>query len=341
MQPFVTLIIPAFNEQAYIGKVLDQLLSQNYPKENVEILVADGGSKDGTREIVEKYSMGNTRVRLLINEKQYVPYALNMGIREAKGALIFIIGSHAEYSGDYITKLVESSYALNADNVGGLCSAQPPDSSLKSLAIAKALSCPFGVGNAHFRIGSKGIKRVDTVTFGCYRRGVFEKIGLFDEELIRNQDDEFNARLVKAGGSIYLIPDVSVTYYTRNKIKSVIRMFYQYGLFKPLVSYKIGKPTTLRQLVPLAFTLFLLVFPPAILLHPFFAILLVSGLGIYLLTDLAYSISLCRASSEWKLIFYLPWLFFLLHLAYGWGYLRGIFIFLFLKRRRREIQSSR
>ncbi len=341
MQPFVTLIIPAFNEQAYIGKVLDQLLSQDYPSENVEILVADGGSKDGTREIVEQYAMGNTRVRLLINEKQYVPYALNMGIREAKGALIFIIGSHAEYPGNYISKLVESSHALNADNVGGLCSARPPDSSLKSMSIAKALSCPFGVGNAHFRIGSKDIKRVDTVTFGCYRREVFEKIGMFDEELIRNQDDEFNARLVKAGGSIYLIPDVSVTYYTRNKIKSVIRMFYQYGLFKPLVSYKIGKPTTVRQLVPLAFTLFLLIFPPAMLLHPVFACLFAAGLGIYLLTDLIYSISLCRDASEWRLIFYLPWLFFILHLAYGWGYLRGIFVFILLKRRRQEILSSR
>jgi len=339
--PVVSLIIPAFNEEKYIGTVLGQLLAQDYPPGKMEILVMDGGSSDRTREIVNGFAEKNPGIRLLINERQYVPFALNLGIREAIGDPVLIIGSHSEYPPDYITRLVSASGELKADNVGGLCVARPPDDTVKSLAIAKAISCPFGVGNAHFRIGSKTIKKVDTVTFGCYRRSVFDKIGFFDEELIRNQDDEFNARLAKSGGSIYLIPDVSVTYFTRDKVKSIVRMFYQYGLFKPLVSYKIGKPTTMRQMVPPAFTLFLILCPLGIWIHPYFAYLLAAGLGSYILADLGYTLSLSYAASQGRLVFYLPWLFFLLHISYGWGYLKGMFAFLVLRKRKKEILSSR
>ena len=182
---------------------------------------------------------------------------------------------------------------------------------------------------------------MDTVTFGCYKRSVFDRIGLFDESLLRNQDDEFNARLVKNGGTIYLIPDIFVTYYTRSSVKSIRKMFYQYGLFKPFVSMKIGKPTTIRQLVPFIFVLFLLTFIPMAMISNVAAALFALGMGIYILADLTFSVRVAIEAKRFGLLLFLPWLFFLIHLAYGWGYLRGIVKFLILHQEIKTIAHTR
>lgn len=339
--PFVSLIIPTFNEEKYIGNILEQMLQQDYPFSKMEILVADGNSKDKTQEIVKKYSGENPQIRLLINEKQYVPFALNLGIKESKGEYILILGAHSSYPKNYISALINASISLDADNVGGLCIGKAPDNQVRSIAIAAALASPFGVGNSLFRIGVNKITKVDTVTFGCYKRSVFDKIGLFDEELLRNQDDELNARLIKHKGSIYLLPDISVTYFTRNSIQSVLKMFYQYGFFKPLVSLKIGKPTTVRQLIPFLFVSFILVSLIAgIWIHKYWyllgaVMLLHTCMGIY------FSIRIVSMQKNPKLILYLPWLFFLLQFSYGWGYIRGILKFIVLGQRIKAVGSSR
>jgi glycosyltransferase involved in cell wall biosynthesis len=339
--PYVSLIIPTFNEERFIGPLLDKLLAQAYPPERLEILIADGLSKDKTPEIVLDYAQKHSMIRFLINDKRYVPFGLNLGIRSAKGELIIILGAHAEYPGDYVSKLVTASATLRADLVGGVTIASPADQSTKSLAIAKALSCSFGVGNSGFRIGANSVKQVDTVAFGCYRREVFEKVGFFDETLIRNQDDELSARIIKARGSIYLVPDIKVTYYTRSKIKEVIGMLYQYGLFKPLVSLKIGKHTSIRQLIPLVFVLFLIVSSAGFILDDFFGLVLAGGMIIYLLADLYFSLKLAMGCSKWGIMVYLPWLFFCMHCSYGWGYLRGIFHFIIFKKQKTHIEATR
>jgi len=339
--PFVSLVIPSYNEERFIGPLLDRLLSQDYPYDKLEILIADGRSSDKTRDIIRSYAEHCNFIRLLDNEKQYVPFALNLGIRAAKGELVIILGAHAEYPTDYVTKLVSASGSLKADLVGGLCIACPADQAVKSLAIAKALSCPFGVGFNTFRTGAASVKKVDTVAFGCYRRELFDKLGYFDESLIRNQDDEFSARIMRANGSIWLIPDIKVTYYTRSKVGEVIRMFYQYGLFKPLVSKKIGKSTSVRQLIPVSFLVFLAVSSLGFMFNRYFGFFLAGGLGLYLLTDLYFTLRLTAASSKRTIFLYLPWLFFMIHFSYGWGYLVGIFRFLVFNQEKRHIRSSR
>lgn len=339
--PFVSLIIPAFNEQEYIGNLLAQMLEQDYPIEKMEILVADGKSSDGTRAIVSEYSHRSPMIRLLNNEKQYVPFALNLGIRESKGDYIIILGAHSAYPANYISSLIRSSRKLNADNVGGLCIGNPPDPSTKSLAIARALSSPFGVGNAHFRIGSKEIRKVDTVTFGCYKRSVFDRIGYFDEELLRNQDDEFNARLNKNNGSVYLDPRISVTYFTRSSIRSVLRMFYQYGYFKPLVSLKTGKPTTVRQLVPFLFVSFMIVSLFAGIFNSGSLDLLLAVLLLHFTLGLYFAVKAAGEAKHPGVIVFLPWLFFLMQSAYGWGYIRGIFKFIILRQRAVAVADTR
>lgn len=163
--------------------------------------------------------------------------------------------AHCRYPSTYVTALVEWLDRSGADNVGGICRTLPGADTQRARAIAIALSHPFGVGNSHFRIGTSSAKWVDTVPFGCYRRSVFDRIGFFDEDLLKNQDDEFNQRLINNGGRILLVPEVIVDYYARDSIGKVARMYYQYGYFKPLVARKLGRVGTFRQVIPAAFVL--------------------------------------------------------------------------------------
>ena len=250
MKPTVSLIIPCRNEEHFIAKVIDDLLAQDYHKEKVEILIADGRSEDRTREIIAQKAASNATIKLVDNPEKIVPFGLNRAIKESKGEIIIRIDAHCEYPSNYISRLIEIHTSHKAANVGGVCDTLPGNESFTANAIAIATSHSFGVGNSYFRIGVTNITAVDTVPFGCFSRSLFDEIGLFDEDLVRNQDDEFNARIVNAGGKILLIPDLIIKYFARPSISKMTSMFYQYGLFKPLVNKKIGKTTTMRQLVP-------------------------------------------------------------------------------------------
>jgi glycosyltransferase involved in cell wall biosynthesis len=252
-RPLVTAVIPCRNEARYIGPCLESLIGCDYPEDRLEVLVCDGLSEDGTREIVAGYAARHSFIRLVDNPQRITPCAMNAGIREARGDVIMPMGAHAVYSRSYISQLVAALEETGADNVGGVLVTLPANGTPLARALAVGLSHPFGVGNSYFRIGAAERRLVDTVPFGCYRRAVFERIGVFDEELVRNQDDELNARLLKQGGRIMLIPEVVSHYYARGSLGQVARMFYQYGYFKPLAAWKVGHITTVRQLVPALF----------------------------------------------------------------------------------------
>lgn len=341
MVPFVSVIIPCFNEENYINRILDNVLEQDYQKDRMEVFVVDGNSKDRTQELILSKVKENPIIHLLINEKQYVPFARNLGISNASGEVIMFMDSHSSYPVNYISSLVDALYKLNADNVGGMLMNTAPDKFLTSTAIAIALSSPFGVGNAYFRIGSKTVKKVDTVTFGCYRRSVFDRIGLFDEELLRNADDEFNGRLIRHGGSIWLIPEIKITYYTRTSVKGLWKMYFQYGFFKPLVNVKLKKPATIRQFMPPGFVLFLFLFITGSFFSRWIFYCLTAGVCIYLLTNFLFSINAAVKSKRLLLLFFIPWLFLLLHIAYGWGYLAGIPKFVIFRGRKQTVSSNR
>src|SRR5213082_1370237 len=252
-RPLVTAVIPCRNEARYIGPCLDSLIRCDYPKERLEVLVCDGLSEDGTRDVVAGYAARHSFIRLVDNPRRITPCAMNAGIREAHGDVIMPMGAHAVYSASYISRLVAALEETGADNVGGVLVTLPANETALARALAVGLSHPFGVGNSYFRIGAAERRLVDTVPFGCYRRAVFDRIGVFDEDLVRNQDDELNARLLKQGGRIMLIPEVVSHYYARGSLGQVARMFYQYGYFKPLAAWKVGQIMTVRQLVPALF----------------------------------------------------------------------------------------
>lgn len=248
--PLVSIVIPCRNEEAYIERCLDSILASDYPADRMEILVADGGSTDRTRPILLRYAARHGSVTLLDNPAGTTPAGLNVAIRAASGDIVLRMDAHVLYPSDYISKLVVGLNESGADNVGGVLETLPAEDTPTARAIALAISHRFGVGNSHFRVGTRERREVDTVPFGCFRRQVFARVGMFDEELIRNQDDEFNFRLITRGGRVLLLPDVFCRYFARRSLNQLACMYYQYGYFKPLVARKVGRVMTVRQLVP-------------------------------------------------------------------------------------------
>lgn len=321
--PLVTVILPCRNEVRYIAACLDSILAASYPPDRLEILVVDGMSDDGTREAVTQYAAQHPRIKLLDNPTRIVPTALNVGIRAAAGDVIARMDAHVVYPPEYLPRLVAALEETGADNVGGCIVTLPADGTAVAQAIAIALGHPFGVGNSHFRIGARTARLVDTVPFGCYRREVFTRVGMFDEELVRNQDDEFNHRLVAKGGRIMLLPDVRAYYYARGSFAQVARMFYQYGAFKPLVARKVGRIMTVRQLVPAGFvtalvgtTLGALLWAPAGLAAAAIA-------GAYAAGVAACAIPVARRNGA-RCALALAAVFPVVHISYGIGFLRGL-----------------
>ena len=317
----LSVICPIYNEEKHIAACLNSILRQDFPKEELEVLLVDGMSTDRTREIVQQYTEQYPFIFLLDNPNRIVPTGLNIGIRVAQGDVIIRLDAHAIYPDNYFSVLVDKLFTLNADNVGGLCRTLPAKNTPVCEAIAAALSSPFGMGDSHFRIGTNKEMQVDTVPFGCFRREVFDKIGYFDEELVRNQDDEFNGRIIKYGGHIYLIPSVVIDYYGRDSIGKVAKMFYQYGLFKPLVNKKLGNPATVRQFFPFFFVIGLIVGFALCFVNTFFRILYFAVLVLYLFLAIYFSV---KQFKNIKKILLLIATFATIHVSYGWGYLRGM-----------------
>jgi glycosyltransferase involved in cell wall biosynthesis len=329
-KPFVSVIIPCRDEEKFIAQCLESVMANDYPKDRLEVLVIDGISEDGTRAIVEGYVKCYSFVRLFENPKKIAPTALNIGIAHAKGEIIMRMDAHNIYPTNYISGLVAWLEKRGADNVGGIWKIRPANDSPIAKAIAIGLSHPFGVGNAYYRIGLPEPRWVDTVPFGCYWRKVFDRLGLFDEELVRNQDDEFNHRLIKSGGRILLVPEVFSYYYARDSLRKLWNMYYQYGYFKPLVALKVGKVMTVRQLIPALFVL-------GLLGSTALAVWSWSGGLILLALVIAYTAAALSCSAVVAFTrgvmcaLGLSLVFPTLHLSYGLGFLKGILDFVILR----------
>jgi glycosyltransferase involved in cell wall biosynthesis len=340
----VSVIIPCRNEEKYIEKFIATLIAQDYSKdaqgdmegEIVEALFVDGLSTDRTGEIIGRYAQTYPFIRRISNPHLIVPAAMNMGIRQTRGDIIIRMDAHAEYPPDYISRCVEYLDKTGAENVGG------PIISISDTfcgkAIAAGMSSLFGVGNAKFRLGGfEGY--VDTVPFGAYRRDVFDRIGLFDTELVRNQDDELNYRLIKSGGKIYMASGIKSYYYPRDSIGKLWKQYYEYGYWKVRVIQKHRLPASWRHLVPGTFVLSLLITGLLALLDTRAAYLLAAIAGSYVFLTLFFSL---RIAAE-KGIRYLPLLpvvFGTLHISYGVGFLKGIWDFIAMKKQGKPVPQT-
>jgi succinoglycan biosynthesis protein ExoA len=328
-RPRVSVIIACRNEARTIAAVLDSVLNQQPPEGGMEVIIADGMSDDGTREILQKARSAQTRIKVLDNPGRIVSTGLNAGIRAAEGSVIVRMDAHTEYAPDYVRRCVKLLQSTGADNVGGPARTKPD--TYMERAIAAAYHSPFSVGGARFHdVGYEGY--VDTVTYGCWPRGAFEKYGYFDEELVRNQDDEHNLRIIRGGGKVWQSPEIGSWYRPRGSLRALFKQYMQYGYWKVRVIQKHKLPASWRHLVPAAFLLTLSLLALTAVLWPPGLWLLASVLGLYLLSILAASV-VTAARTRWSLLPALPFVFPCYHFGYGYGFLRGILDFVVLPKR--------
>jgi glycosyltransferase involved in cell wall biosynthesis len=324
-KPFVSVIIPCRNEVKYISKNIDSILKQNYEGE-IEVLIVDGLSDDGTRDIVEKYS--NAKVRLIDNPEKFTPHAMNIGVDISKGDIFIILGGHAYLDENFVRLNVES--LENDASIG--CSGGQIISIYENKIgeiISKAMSSSFGVGNVTFRTGGEA-GFVDTVAFGAYYKKVHYDIGKFDECLVRNQDDEYNFKLVKSGRKVFFDPRIISYYFVRGSFSKLYKQYFQYGYWKVYVNAKHKTITTLRQIVPLFFVLGLIGgFLLTLLWIPFYKFYLL-GLTSYLILAIYFGQRKCYNFIEG---FKISAVFPILHFSYGLGYLQGIINFIILNKK--------
>lgn len=322
--PHVTLIMPVRNEAGFINRSLGAVLAQDYPQDRLEVIVADGMSTDGTREAVASLQTSNSNLTLIDNPKKIAPTALNLAIARAKGQFIVRVDGHCEIARDYISRCISHLLREDIDGVGGPL--ETIGESLTASVIATAMSSKFGVGDSAFRTVSDKTMLTDTVAFPAYTRSIIERAGPFDEEMVRNQDDEYNYRLRKIGAKILLAADIRVRYYSRSSFSSLWRQYFQYGYWKVRVLQKHPGQMRARQFVPFTFVcalslslLILPVFPSAKFI---FAVIVAT----YVLANLVASLLESRGK-EIRFLFLLPVTYVIIHVAYGLGSVIGLIKF--------------
>jgi succinoglycan biosynthesis protein ExoA len=331
----ISVIIPCRNEEGYIQETIERVVVQEGAGERftLEVLIVDGKSDDRTQEIIREKTAEYPALQLIINEKRTTPVAFNLGIARARGRYICILGAHAEIAPDYLLSCLTVIQQVEADNVGGPWRAKGYGH--LGEAIALAFQTPFAVGGAKgHALDYEGY--LDTVWGGFYRRDVFERIGPFDEELVRNQDDELNYRLIKAGGKIWQSPRIRYSYVCRNSLRQLFMQYYQYGYWKVRVIRKHRLPASVRHLIPGGFVGALLVL---LLLSPFSAAAVRLGavlFFLYVAANLCASLAVCFQTAHFRYLPVLPVIFGAFHFGYGYGFLRGFIDFILLRREGRR-----
>ena len=248
----ISIVLACRNEEKHIAGCVRSILGQARVPDEMELIVADGMSDDRTREVLSEIAATDPRVRVVDNPGRIAATGLNAAIRAARGQIILRMDAHTEYAPDYVRRCVEVLEETGADNVGG--PARTRATTYMQGAIAAAYNSPYSVGGARFHdVDYEGW--LDTVTYGCWRREIFDRIGLFDEELVRNQDDEFNLRTVRAGGRIWQSPSIRSWYSPRGSLRALFAQYRQYGYWKVRVIQKHRLPASIRHLVPGAFVL--------------------------------------------------------------------------------------
>jgi len=321
----LSVVIPCFNEENYIGNCVLSLLSNGFPASQMEILIVDGMSKDGTRGVVNELNKSNSQIRLIDNSKKKTPFALNLGIENAKNEYILIASAHSSFDEGYISALFAEMEKYKADVIGGVMETKVQNLTPTSKAIKEVLSNKFGVGNALFRTGIKKAMEVDTVPFGIYKTKLLKEVGGYNLQLIRNHDIELSKRLLKKGVKIMLTPATKCYYYARESYAKLAQNNYRNGKWNLLTVFitKDFNSLSLRHFIPLVFVL-------SILLPLLFSLLYFPFIYLSLFTFTFYLLALIlvtikTVNLQQTTFFHVLRAFVTLHFSYGMGSLLGLF----------------
>lgn len=322
--PFVTVVVPCRNEAKHIGRCLESILDNDYPSGQMEILVVDGMSEDRTREIVADYSARYPLIRVVENRKKHIPAAMNVGIRAAQGERILKMDAHSTYQREYISRCVRYQDQYGAESSGGIAKIVPGADTLTARAIALGLASRFGSGNANVKVGVTKPTWSDSTAFGCFKKDLFERIGMYDEKLLSSSDLDLNQRIQAAGGRILVMPDIVVHYAADGELRAFGRHIFADGVW---VSYvmKFGKRAwSWRHWVPGALVLSLLGTLALGALSRMFLWLGVGIAGMYAAASLVVSLQIAARRREWRYVFLLPAVYAVRHFVFGAGTLLGM-----------------
>ena len=315
----VSVIVPIYNEEKYISNFLESVISQDFPVENMEVILIDGMSSDKTREIINIYAKKYSYIRLIDNHRRTVQHALNIGIENSIGEYIVRLDAHSEYSKNYISKCIEYLKKTGATNVGGPVVTASRNRIQNIIAESYYSEFALGGGKNHDK-NYEGY--TDTVFLGAFKRDDIVKIGMYDSNLIRNEDDDLCFRMIENNMKIYMTPEIKSKYYPRDNLKDLFKQYFEYGFWKVAVIKKHKKPARITHLVPVCFVIFLILFGILSLFSKFVSSIFVSVMGLYLILNLYFSFKNKKLNICDKFILML--VHFILHVSYGLGFLVGI-----------------
>ena len=324
--PSVSVVVPCRNEEQHISQCLESILANDYPKDSLEVLVLDGMSEDRTREIVRSYSDRYCWIQLVDNPQKHIPAAMNLGIQKARGDTIIKMDAHSTYQRDHIALCVRYQEEYRAENVGGVARMAPGADVAMAKAIVLALGHRFGSGNANVKIGVKKPTWSDSAAFGCFRKDLFKRIGMYDEHLLSSSDLDLNQRIQAAGGRILLVPNVVVDYKADANLRAFRKHVFADGVW---ISYvlKYGKRAwSWRHWVPAVFVLTLLATVALGIAQRGFLWLALGVLSLYAAISLAVSLQIAHREKDLRLGFRLPLVFAVRHFVHGLGTLYGLLL---------------
>jgi succinoglycan biosynthesis protein ExoA len=321
-KPEVSIIIPCYNERWTIQLLLDALYGQSYPHTDVEVVIADGGSKDGTRAAIKEWQTAHPDLQVIVveNAAKTIPAALNAALKASCGTFIVRLDAHSKPHPEYVARAVTALKEGRGRNVGGVWDIRPGNESWIARSIAAAAGHPIGVGDAHYRFTEKA-GHVDTVPFGSFKRDLLDQIGMFDETLLTNEDYEFNARVRQSGGKVWLDPRIRSEYFARSSLKALSRQYWRYGYWKRQMLRRYPETLRWRQALPPLFVAGVILL---LLVAPFFWLArwaLLAVLALYTLILLLVGIQLAVKNKDLAMALGVPLAIATMHFAWGSGFL--------------------
>ena len=328
--PSISIIIPCYNEQDSIRKLLEAIYAQTYPRADLEVVIADGMSTDGTRSEIAEFADSHPHLHIAVvdNPRRIIPAALNSALVEAQGEIIVRLDAHSMPHPDYIERCVSDLEAGLGENVGGVWEIRPGAETWMAESIAAAASHPLGVGDALYRRADRAAE-VDTVPFGAFKRELLALIGFFDETLLTNEDYEFNTRIRKSGGKIWLDPSIRSVYFARPTLAALAKQYARYGFWKWRMLRRYPGTLRWRQALPPFFVLSLLAGIILAVFLPIFRVLLAAESLIYVLTLVFAGIQAALRQKKAHLFIGIPFAIATMHIAWGsgflWSIIKGVF----------------